>query len=81
MLRKELLEKQGYRVDDIWECDWKKIKETLPDKKEIEERAKQQNIKIRDALFGGRTEGFKSYHKCGKGQKIFILMLSHCILL
>ena len=39
--------------------------------KEIEENAKQQNINIRDALFGGRTEGFKSYHKCGKGEKIF----------
>ena len=66
-----LLEHNGYKVEQMWECDWKKIKEALPDKKEIEEHARQQNIKIRDALFGGRTEGFKSYHKCGKGQKIF----------
>ena len=68
-----LLEHNGYEVEQMWECEWRRIKETLPEKRELEESARQQNIKIRDALFGGRTEGFKSYHKCGKGQKIFYL--------
>ena len=36
----------------------------LDNKKELEEKARQQTIKPRDALFGGRTEGFKAYHKC-----------------
>ena len=66
-----LLEHNGYDVIQQWECEWKQIKSILPHKTEIEDNAKQQNINIRDALFGGRTEGFKSYHKCGKGEKIF----------
>ena len=65
-----LLESNKEKVVQMWECEWKKIKDTLPDRNELEQDARQQNIKIRDALFGGRTEGFKSYHKCGKGQKI-----------
>ena len=36
----------------------------MSNKMDIEKAAKAQNINIRDALFGGRTEGFKSYHKC-----------------
>ena len=66
-----ILEHNGYDVIQMWECEWKKLKETLPNKAEVEENAKQQNINVRDALFGGRTEGFKSYHKCSPGQKIF----------
>ena len=53
-----------YKVEEMWECEWKTIKATLPNKKEIEAAAKAQNINTRDALFGGRTEGFKSYHEC-----------------
>jgi hypothetical protein len=69
--RKEALEKQGYRVDEMWECDWKKLKETLPNRLEIEQAARDQNINVRDSLFGGRTEAFKSYHKCNENQKIY----------
>jgi hypothetical protein len=69
--RKEALEKQGYRVDEMWECEWTKIKETLPNRHEIEQAARGQNINVRDSLFGGRTEAFKSYHKCNEHQKIY----------
>jgi hypothetical protein len=62
--RKKLLEKEGYRVDEMWECEWNKIKETLPNRAELEQTAKDQHIDIRAALFGGRTEAFKSYHIC-----------------
>ena len=62
--RRLILEQAGYQVQEMWECDWKTIKATLPNKKELEAEAKAQNINIRDALFGGRTECFKSYHKC-----------------
>ena len=48
----------------MWECEWLAIKTNLVNKIDIEKAAKAQNINIRDALFGGRTEGFKSYHKC-----------------
>jgi hypothetical protein len=30
----------------MWECEWNKIKETLPDEKELEYDARQQNINI-----------------------------------
>ena len=76
-----LLEHNGYNVIQMWECEWNRIKNDLNNKKEIEEHARQQNIKIRDALFGGRTEGFKCYHKCNENEKCFIMMLFHYILL
>ena len=69
--RKLILEYNGFKVEEMWECDWKAIKADLPNKKDIEMQARAQNITIRDALFGGRTEGFKSYHKCVGRQKIF----------
>jgi hypothetical protein len=54
----------------MWECEWNKIKNNLDNKSEIEENTKHQNINVRDALFGGRTEAFKSYFKCNEHQKI-----------
>ena len=35
------------------------------------EQAKHQTIKVRDAFFGGRTEGFRVYRKSKKDEKIF----------
>jgi hypothetical protein len=69
--RIQLLEAAGYKVVQMWECEWKAMKKTLPNWKEIEETAKGQHINIRDALFGGRTEAFKTYLKCERGQKIY----------
>jgi G:T-mismatch repair DNA endonuclease (very short patch repair protein) len=60
MEQNNILRANGYDVIEMWECEWNKIKETLPTKKELEYDARQQNINIRDALFGGRTEGFKN---------------------
>ncbi len=53
----------------MWECEWKEIKETLSNKLEIEEMAKNQNIKTRDALHGGRTEAFKTYSICSTSKQ------------
>ena len=68
--RKIILEQSGHKVEEIWECDWLALKKTLPNRTELETEAKAQNINLRDALFGGRTEGFKSYHKCTGKQRI-----------
>ena len=38
--RKNMLELAGYKVEEMWECDWTAIKNTLPNKQEIEETAK-----------------------------------------
>ena len=73
MERKNLLELQGYKVESIWGCEWDELKKTLPNKAEIETAARQQNIKPRQALCGGRTEAFKSHVKCNEHQKIFYL--------
>jgi hypothetical protein len=67
-----LLESAGYTVNQMWECDWIKLKSTLSNKDELEEHAKQQNIITRDALCGGRTEGFKTHVKCNENQQIFL---------
>jgi hypothetical protein len=73
MERKNLLEMAGYTVDFMWECEWNKIKADLPNKHDLETKAGEQHIKIRDALCGGRTEAFKSHIKCNEHQKIFYL--------
>ena len=73
MERKNLLELAGYKVETMWGCEWDNIKKKLPNKSIIEDQARKQNIRTRDALMGGRTEAFKSYFKCNKHQKIFYL--------
>ena len=57
-------------MEEMWECDWERIKRGLDNKKELEETARQQTLKPRDALVGGRTEAFKTYHKCEGRQQI-----------
>ncbi len=70
MEQNNYLENDGYKVVQMWECEWNKIKENLQDKKDLEIQARHQNINPREAFFGGRTEAFKSYHKCSETEKI-----------
>ena len=67
----ELLRSNGYTAESIWGCEWKKVREELSHRIEIEQSAKDCRIVIRDAMFGGRTEGFKTYAKCNEHEKIF----------
>jgi hypothetical protein len=69
--RERILKDNGYTINTIWECEWQELKNKMSNKKEIESTARAQNINIRDALFGGRTEAFKSFVKCNENQKIF----------
>ena len=59
MEREKLFIEAGFKVNSMWECDWLTLKKTLPNKKTLEQEAKEQKIRVRDAFFGGRTEGFK----------------------
>ena len=68
--RKNILE-GCYKVEEMWECQWTSLKKAMPNRLEMEKKAKNQNINIRHALFGGRTEGFKSYYCCNTDQKIY----------
>ena len=69
--KENILKALGYNVVTIWGCEWDNIKKDLEHKTEIETCAREQKINIRDALFGGRTEAFKSYVKCNENQKIY----------
>ena len=71
MQRENILRAEGYSSEAIWECQWMEMKRNLSTRTEIEHMATKQNIKVRDALFGGRTECFKRYVKCTGKQKIF----------
>ena len=53
----------GFKLVEMWECDWTEFKKSHPAKADLEQQARNQTIKVRDAFFGGRTEGFKTYHK------------------
>ena len=71
MIREKILNANGYTVERIWGCEWNEIKSKLENKKEIEQQAINQNINIREALFGGITEGFKKHVKCHENQVIY----------
>jgi hypothetical protein len=80
--RKNILEAAGYDVVEVWECEFNRIKKSMKNRKQLEQQARDQSIVIRDAMFGGESEGFKSYHCCNADEKISsTLMLFHCILL
>jgi hypothetical protein len=53
---------------EIWECEWDK---NVKDNKELKVFCSNTDVtpslKPRDALFGGRTNAAKLYHKCGVG--------------
>ena len=59
-------ERCGYKVEVMWECDWKPLKETdavvRAQLQEFrDETYKRKSIEPRDALFGGRTEVFSMF--------------------
>ena len=73
MEKLNILEAAGYKVVSISECDWNKKKAKLtPDARQaIEKQASDEHINIRDALYGGRAECFKTYVECEGVQRIF----------
>jgi hypothetical protein len=73
--RKTLLENQGYRVDDIWECDWTKLKATLPNRHELEQKARDQNINVRDALLAAERKVLRVITNATNIKRFTIMML------
>lgn len=66
----------------MWQCEWNALKKNMPNKKEWEHDARQQNVNVRDVLCGDRTEGFKSCHKCFLDMQIYyfdIVSLYHTV--
>ena len=56
----------------MWECSFVESKEqmVIETRSELEVRARECKLNVRDALFGGRAEGYKPYVKCNENQKI-----------
>ena len=65
----EFLKKEGYNVVEMWECDIKR---------EMDEDMKHyfdhypiaDPLEPRDALYGGRTNASKLYHRCDGDKQI-----------
>nr|XP_055068853.1 uncharacterized protein LOC129450248 [Misgurnus anguillicaudatus] len=68
----EVLEKgYGLNVEVMWECEWNAAKRTDPDVIAfMATYTHPERLKPRDALFGGRTNAYKLYHKAAEGEKI-----------
>ena len=74
MERENILKAAGYKVINMWGCEWEQLKKekmTRAERKLLEEKAAMEHIDIRNAMFGGRTEAFKSYFKCNENQQVF----------
>jgi len=60
-----------YNVVEMWECDWRRHKETSPDiQTYVDSFQLVKPLKPRDAFCGGRTNAVKLYHRVTPGQKI-----------
>ena len=60
-----------HKIEVMWECDFEKMKKHNADlQKFLEKCVIKSPLKPRDALFGGRTNSIKLYHKCQHNEKI-----------
>ena len=65
------LREQGYTVTQIWECEWKRLKETNPEIRSFVNNLEfNEPLNPRDAFCGGRTNAVKLYHQVTPNQKI-----------
>ena len=65
------LREQGYTVVQIWECEWKRLKQTNPEIRSFVNNLELNNPRNpRDAFCGGRTNAVKLYHQVTPNQKI-----------
>ncbi|XP_075438335.1 uncharacterized protein LOC142477223 [Ascaphus truei] len=63
--------KCGYAVRELWEHEWKHMLETDTDLKAFLLKSDfPQPMNPRDALYGGRTNAIKLYHKTAPGESI-----------
>ncbi|XP_065122769.2 uncharacterized protein [Paramisgurnus dabryanus] len=61
----------GLKIEVMWECEWTKMKRDDPSVKEfMSTYSAPERLKPRDALFGGRTNAYKLYHKTAEGERI-----------
>ena len=65
------LRKAGYRVKEIYECQFQKQMRSNPDlNKFVNDLDVPPRMKIRDCFYGGRTDVFTMYHECTGNEEI-----------
>ena len=53
--KRKTIEEAGYGYVEMWECDWKRMKESEEVKQALQDFNLVEPICERDAFFGGRT--------------------------
>ena len=67
----EQLTALGYRVEEMWECEWNRmIQDNLQVKEFVDKLDIVTPLNLREAFFGGRTNVIKLYHKIENDEEI-----------
>lgn len=67
----EQLRRRGYKVIEMWGCQWKKEKESNEECRNFTNQLEFTTpLNPRDGFFGGRTNAYTLYYKCKPGEKI-----------
>ncbi len=61
----------GYKLDIMWECQWKLLKKSRSDVKQFLDTLKlKSRLEPRDAFYGGRTDAIQLYRKTEPEEEI-----------
>ncbi|XP_055714733.1 uncharacterized protein LOC129808850, partial [Phlebotomus papatasi] len=64
----------GYNLISIWECEFRRMLESDPvlaERLNNHPEVVDSGFDLRSAVYGGRTEVFRTYYKCRPGDKIY----------
>ncbi|XP_055714928.1 uncharacterized protein LOC129809144, partial [Phlebotomus papatasi] len=64
----------GYNLVSIWECEFRRMLESDPvlaERLNNHPEVVDSGFDLRSAVYGGRTEVFRTYYKCRPGDKIY----------
>ena len=66
-----LLKEAKYNIVNIWECEWKRLRDREPPIQEfLKTHRVPQPLDPRDAFFGGRTNAYCLYYKVQEGEEV-----------
>ena len=69
--KKEALLRRGFKVKEIWGCEWVVEKQKNEECRNFVRQLQfVEPLNPREAFFGGRTNATKLYHKCQAGEEI-----------
>lgn len=62
----------GYRVYEMWECEWNQMKNNNPQVKQFVDKLDIVTpLNPREASFGGRTNAIKLHHRTEGDEQIY----------